>query len=99
MVNVHRQVDRPGQAPRALSERGKRRLQLAAALLRSAGLRFEQPRAGFYDAIVQAIDAMRPEHRQRLRADVDWVEAYDCEEQRRSELPRHARPVDASLRR
>lgn len=75
-----------------LSERAKHRLRLAAALLRSAGFRFELPRAGFYDAVVQAIDRLRPEHRQRLRADVDWVEAYDREEQRLSRLPGHVRP-------
>ncbi len=75
----------------SLSDRAKHRLQLAAALLRSDGFRFEQPRAGFYDAIVQTIDRLRPEHRQRLRADVDWVEAYDREEQRLAASPRHAR--------
>jgi hypothetical protein len=41
---------------------------------------------------------MRPEHRQRLRADVDWVEAYDREEQRLMALPRHARLTHTNIK-
>ncbi len=82
----------------SLSDRAKQRLQLAAALLRSDGFRFEQPRDGFYGEIVQTIDRMQPEHRQRLRADVDWVEAYDREEQRLMALPRHARLTHTDIK-
>lgn len=65
-----------------LSDRGKRRLQLAAGLLRSAGVRFDVPRHEFYDALLATIRRLPPVQQNKLRAHVDWAEAYEREEAR-----------------
>ena len=60
-----------------LSERAKRRLQIAAAMLRSQGVRLDVPRNAFYDAIQKLLWDLPVEQRVELRTLVDWVEAYE----------------------
>lgn len=64
----------------ALGERAKHRLRLAAGLLRGSGYRFDCPRAQFYDVVIEAVNALSPEAKVRLRSDVDWLEAYELAE-------------------
>lgn len=60
-----------------LSWRGKYRLRLAAALLRSQGRRFDLPRDQFYAHLAREIDQLTANERERLKALVDWVEQFD----------------------
>lgn len=60
-----------------LSERAKRRLQIAAAMLRGQGMRLECPRSEFYDAIQKFLRGLPIEQQTELRALVDWVETYE----------------------
>lgn len=64
----------------ALGERAKRRLRLAAGLLRGSGYRFDCPRAQFYDVVGVVVRELAPEAMARLRSDVDWLEAYELAE-------------------
>lgn len=61
----------------ALGERAKHRLRLAAGLLRGVGYRFECPRSQFYAVVASAVAELSPDARERLRSDVDWLEAYE----------------------
>lgn len=63
---------------RRISERGKARLRIAAALLRLQGLG-DADDLGF-GAILQAIDRLGDARRAQLRSLVDWVEAYEMQE-------------------
>lgn len=64
-------------AAAALGERAKHRLRLAAGLLRGSGYRFDCPRAQFYDVVGAVVRELATEARAKLRADVDWLEAYE----------------------
>lgn len=72
----------------ALGERAKHRLRLAAGLLRGVGYRFECPRSQFYAVIASAVAELSPEARERLRSDVDWLEAYERAEAALAPPPR-----------
>lgn len=63
-----------------LGERAKRRLKIAAALLRGSGRRPRDlglSREGFYEGIQNLISTLTPEERQILKDLTDWVEVYD----------------------
>ncbi len=62
------------------SERTKRRLRLAAGLLRGSGVALDMPRGAFYDAVLAMLQALPPERKGALKADVDWLEAYELAE-------------------
>jgi len=64
-------------ASKQLSERAKRRLRIAAALLRGQGTRITFPREEFYDRIQALLGALHHERHATLKALVDWVEDYD----------------------
>lgn len=62
---------------KALSDRAKQRLRIAAGLLRSQGMKFDGPRDEFYETIQAAISALTAEQQERLKGHVDWVEDYE----------------------
>lgn len=62
---------------RALSDRAKHRLRLAAGLLRSEGVSFDCPRDQFYDKIQEVLAGLPAARQAALRELVDWVEDYD----------------------
>ncbi|MGQ3054708.1 MAG: hypothetical protein ACT6S0_23220 [Roseateles sp.] len=62
---------------KALPERAKHRLRLAAGLLRSEGHTFDVPRDEFYDQVQKALAGLSAERQARLKSLVDWVEVYD----------------------
>jgi len=64
-------------ASKQLSERAKRRLRIAAALLRGQGTRVKCTREEFYDQIQTLLGALHRERHATLKALVDWVEDYD----------------------
>lgn len=56
------------------SDRAKKRLKIAASLLRARGIDF--PKAGdFYGDVLRALDGQTD--KDELRSLVDWVEDYD----------------------
>lgn len=69
--------------PANLGRRAKHRLRLAGALLHRPGLTPEALGEEFYRRVLHTLDALGEDHRDRLRAMVDWVEAYEQEEQQR----------------
>lgn len=60
-----------------LSERGKRRLRIAAGLLRSEGVKFDCPRDQFYERIQDVLAGLPAERQATLKGLVDWVEEYE----------------------
>lgn len=64
-------------ASKQLSERAKRRLRIAAALLRGQGTCVKCTREEFYDQIQTVLGALPHERHASLKALVDWVEDYD----------------------
>jgi hypothetical protein len=68
-------------AVKALSERAKRRLRLAAGLLRSEGVKFDCPRDKFYDEIQQKVTTLAADRQASLKALVDWLEDYERAEE------------------
>ncbi|QQC67878.1 hypothetical protein [Paraburkholderia ginsengisoli] len=58
-----------------LSERAKKRLRIAAGLLRKQGVRFAKD-GDFYGLVMKAIESHAA--KDQLRELVDWVEAYDA---------------------
>jgi hypothetical protein len=74
---------------RVLSERAKKRLKIAAGLLRGSGRRprnLELSRERFYEDLQALINALPPDERLALKECTDWVEAYDNESERHTEL-------------
>lgn len=64
----------------ALSERAKRRLKIAAGLLRGSGRRKRDlglSRDRFYEDIQALINALQPDERTTLKGLTDWVESLD----------------------
>lgn len=66
---------------RPLSWRAKYRLRLAAGLLRAQGRTFDMPRDQFYEGVAEAIERLSDYERGRLKSAVDWVEAYDPQDE------------------
>lgn len=62
---------------KALSERAKYRLRLAAATLRSRGQKLNFPREEFYERIQEIIASLSAEEQASLKGIVDWTEDYD----------------------
>ncbi len=62
---------------KALSDRAKLRLRLAAGLLRSEGVKFDCPRDQFYEKIQEVLAGLPAERQAALRELVDWVEDYE----------------------
>ena len=62
---------------KALSERAKHRLRIAAMLLRASGHELNGPRETFYEDMRIYLAALAPEVQTTLRSHVDWVEDYD----------------------
>lgn len=63
-----------------LSERAKKRLKIAAGLLRGGGRRARDlglSRDGFYEGIQSLISTLSDDERKNLKELTDWVEAYD----------------------
>lgn len=75
---------------KALSDRAKHRLRLAAGLLRAQGTSFECPRDQFYDKVQEVLAGLPAEKQAALRELVDWVEDYDRAE-RAGQAPTSAR--------
>ncbi|HEX6705075.1 MAG TPA: hypothetical protein VF169_09970, partial [Albitalea sp.] len=74
-------IQRPsGPGGRPLSDRAKRRLRIAAALLRHQGLTEAKLGPGFFEAVLGVVDKLSPDQRDKLRSHVDWVEAYESAE-------------------
>lgn len=73
-----------------LSERAKRRLKIAAGLLRGGGRRKRDlglSRERFYEDIQALISGLTPEERSTLKELTDWVEAYDIAADAAEDLP------------
>jgi hypothetical protein len=68
--------------PHALSRRGIARLRIAAALMHMSGHAPEDIDERAARQVLAVIDRLTPSSRERLRALVDWVEAYECAERR-----------------
>lgn len=60
-----------------LNARAKYRLRLAAALLASGGRDLKLDRARFYEQMIEVIAGLNPQAKDALRSQVDWVEAFD----------------------
>ena len=68
----------PAIVPRKqLSDRAKRRLRLAARLLRADGVKIHFPREQFYEQIQNLLAKLPIERWATLRGRVDRVEDYD----------------------
>jgi hypothetical protein len=65
---------------RRFGVRAKTRLRIASVLLRHALVAIDADNDEAYVALLCQIDALDPRQRARLRAHVDWVEAYESEE-------------------
>jgi hypothetical protein len=66
-----------GSFTHTMSDRAKARLRIAAVLLGRRDLSLEAGGEDFYARVLQAIESLSPKQRNRLRAHVDWVEAYE----------------------
>ena len=75
-----------GAQRRELSPRARERLRIAAAMLRGLGVRVDDA-SGFHEGVLAALDALPPEGRDRVRGQVDWVEAYCVSEARFFGIP------------
>lgn len=74
---------------KVLSERAKKRLKIAAGLLRGSGRRprdLALSRERFYEDLQALINALPPDERQALKDCTDWVEALDNESDRSATL-------------
>ena len=69
------------QKPKALSDRGKRRLRIAAGFLRAEGHKLDCPRDQFYEKIQEVLGGLSDAHQKALKSLVDWVEDYDINDQ------------------
>jgi hypothetical protein len=58
-----------------ISGRGKRRLQIAANLLRSEGAKFDGE--NFYDVVIKTISELDEMRKSEIKSLVDWVEEYE----------------------
>ena len=64
---------------KALNDRAKLRLKIAAGLLRGAGSKSKDlklSRESFYEELQERIAALSDEERQLLKEHTDWVEEY-----------------------
>jgi len=64
------------------SERARRRLRIAAGLLQLNDLSVDRLGEGFCPAVLSVIHALDEPRQEQLRGLVDWVEAYELEEDR-----------------
>lgn len=65
---------------KALNERAKHRLKIAAGLLRGSGPKakdLQLSRENFYESLQEIISRLTDAERQTLKEQTDWVEAYD----------------------
>jgi hypothetical protein len=67
-----------------LTDRAKRRLRIAAGILRGSGKQkgskpaaLPLSRTNFYEDMIKFIDGLPPEERDSLKAHVDWVESFE----------------------
>lgn len=58
-----------------LSPRARERLRLAAGLLRASGVHVDDDAGGFHAGVLSALDSLPGDDRERVRGQVDWVEA------------------------
>ena len=58
-----------------ISNRGKRRLQIAANIIRQQGIKFDGE--NFYDMVLKNIDKLHDAKKDELKEMVDWVEGYE----------------------
>lgn len=58
-----------------ISDRGKRRLKIAANLLRKEGIKFDGD--NFYDAVLKTINELDTKKQDVIKSMVDWVEQYE----------------------
>lgn len=79
--------------PKPLGERAKRRLRLAAGLMRANGRGIDASRAEFYAVIQTELKKLDPRDADALRALVDWVEDYEVQEQELKDRNGKPRPV------
>ena len=77
---------------RRFGERARARLRIAAVLLRRTPPALDADSDAAYAALLRDIEAMKPRQRERLRAHVDWVEAYENEESRLARAQPQRRP-------
>lgn len=61
-----------------ISERGKRRLRIAARFLRKEGHRFNSE--NFYEAVLAAIKNLDEDKQLALQEQIDWLEEYEIAE-------------------
>ena len=62
---------------KALSERAKHRLRIAAGLLRTEGIKLDCTREQFYEKIQESLADLPADRQASLKVLVDWVEDYD----------------------
>ena len=73
-----------------ISGRGKRRLQIAANLLRKEGVKFKG--ANFYDSVIKVINELVEMRKSEIKSIVDWVEGYEVTDSEiNGHQPAHAR--------
>lgn len=58
-----------------ISNRGKRRLQIAANLLRNEGAKFDGE--NFYNVVIKTIKDLDEKRKSEIKSLVDWVEDYE----------------------
>lgn len=58
-----------------ISGRGKRRLQIAANLLRQEGIKFDAD--NFYDEVIKTISEFDEKRKCAIKSIVDWIECYE----------------------
>ena len=58
-----------------ISDRGKRRLQIAANFLRQQGVKFDG--GNFYEMVLKNINELQAAKKDELKEMVDWVEEYE----------------------
>lgn len=70
----------PRKYMKAISNRWKHRLRIAARFLRQAGNKFDGD--NFYGLVMAAIEKLDQETQLKLREWVNWIEEYEIEEQK-----------------
>lgn len=58
-----------------ISDRGKRRLQIAANFLRQQGVKFDG--GNFYEMVLKNINELQLAKKDELKGRIDWLEEYE----------------------
>lgn len=59
-----------------ISDRGKRRLRIAAKMLRNEGVKLDGE--NFYDVVITTISDLDEKRKREIKSLVDWIEEYEA---------------------